>query len=318
MSTTRLLVTRGVLAVPTLVLLSVIIFGLLRLIPGDAVTAMVGESGFARPEDIVHLRAQFHLDDPLYVQFASWWLDILHGNLGTSVVSNRPVTSLIVERLPTSLEIALLTISMQMLIGIPAGLWSAARWRRAPDYIGRFGAILGLAIPDFFLGVLFFLVASTVFGWTPPINSPVLWVDPGANLALVLPAVFVLGFQGSARITRLMRTSALEVLGADFVRTAHAKGLAERMVIWRHVLKLTLIPIFTFLATNFGRLIGGLVIIESVFNIQGLGLLLLSSINQRDYPVIQGLVLLIGTFIILLNLTVDLVYAQLDPRIKYG
>lgn len=303
---------------PTLLLLALMIFTLLRLLPGDAVTAMVGESGFARPEDVAQLRAQFNLDKPAYDQLLIWLSNLLHGDLGTSIVSHRSVGSLIAERLPASLELAVLTLILELLLGVPIGLWCALRRDGAPDYLGRLGAILGLAVPDFFLGVLFFLVTSLYFRWTPPLNSPKLWVNPGANLALILPATAVLAWQGSARITRLMRTSVLEVLGADYIRTAQAKGLPERLVIARHLLKLTLIPVLTFMGVNFGRLIGGLVIIESVFNIQGLGLLLLDSITQRDYPVIQGLVLLVGAFIVAMNLIVDLLYAQLDPRIKYN
>lgn len=315
---TQYIIRRLLLAIPTLLLLAVIIFTLIRLIPGDAILSLVAEGGYATAEDVEKLRAQFNLDKPIHVQFALWIWGMARGDLGTSIVQDISVAELISKRFLVTLEIAVLATVVSLLVSIPIGILSGIRQDTPVDYLGRLTAILFISVPNFFIALLIILFGAIWFRWTPPLESPTLFQDPGGNLTLVLIAGGVTGLATAGTKMRLLRSSILEIRRQDYIRTAWAKGLRERVVVSRHMLKLALIPVVTIAGIQFARLMGALVITESVFAVNGLGRLLINSINTRDYPVIQTLVLMTGSIMIMMNLLVDLLYAWLDPRIRYS
>jgi peptide/nickel transport system permease protein len=313
----RYLATRLIGAIPTLLGVSVLTFLFIRLIPGDAIAARLGTSTALTPEQLASLRAYFGLDQPLYQQYWTWLTSLLHGDFGYSIRTGRPVLVEITERLPATLELAAAATLIAVLIGLPLGLLSAMRSRSRGDVVARIGGLIGLSLPSFWLGTLIIVLFSLYLRWLPNTGGYVDFVrDPLANLALiVLPAV-TLGVALAAATMRMTRSAMLDVLGADYVRTAWAKGLPRGLIIRRHVLKNGLIVVVTLLGIQVGQLLGGAVVVEEIFSIPGVGRMLLAAIVQRDYALVQGGVLVIAILFVLVNIFVDLLYGYLDPRIR--
>ena len=312
----RYIIRRLMLMVPVLIVISFAVTMLMRLVPGDPARLALGQE--ARPEDIQKFRRAHHLDDPVPVQYARWWADLLRGNLGTSVVHRTNVTTELRERLPSTLEMLIFAIILTALIGVPFGVISALKRNSIVDYLLRLFSIGGLSIPGFWLGTLLLILPSIWWGYLPPIGKVRFSEDPLRNLQQYLLPSLTLAIGGSAGIMRLTRSAVLEVLRNDYVRTAYAKGLQQRKVVTAHVLKNALIPVVTVLGLQVAALMGGAVITETIFNLPGVGLLFIDSIFKRDYPVIQGLVFFLALVFVFTNLLVDLSYAWLDPRIRYS
>ncbi len=313
----RYLAWRLVGAIPTLLGVSVLTFLFIRLIPGDAIAARLGTSTALSPEQLASLRAYFGLDQPLYQQYWTWLTSLLRGDFGYSIRTGRPVLVEITERLPATLELATAATLIAVIIGLPLGLLSALRPRSRVDVIARIGGLIGLSLPSFWLGTLIIVLFSLYLRWLPNTGGYVDFVrDPVGNLALiVLPAV-TLGVALAAATMRMTRSAMLDVLGADYVRTAWAKGLPGALIIRRHVLKNGLIVVVTLLGIQVGQLLGGAVVVEEIFSIPGVGRMLLAAIVQRDYALVQGGVLVIAILFVLVNIVVDLLYGYLDPRIR--
>ena len=301
----------------TLLGVSVLVFGMIRLVPGTVVEQLLGQAAIASPEVMASFRAYFGLDRPAHVQYAHWLGGVLRGDLGVSWLSGRPVVGLFVERLPVSAELAVLAVGWSLLLGVPLGT-GAAVWRGGTrDSAIRVGATIGLSLPAFWQGTVLILLFSIYLGWMPSLAWAPLSERPLDNLlTLALPAL-TLGTATAAMITRMSRSSMLDVLGREYVRTARAKGLPERDVTFRHALRNALIPVVTVAGVQLGYIVGGIVVVEDVFTLPGVGRLLLDAIFQRDYPVVQGMVLLFSAVYVLINLLVDLSYMLLNPRIRY-
>ncbi|MEE9137315.1 MAG: ABC transporter permease [candidate division NC10 bacterium] len=314
----RYIIKRFLLMIPTLLGVAVFIFLLMRVIPGDVVELrLTSEGGFVTEEVLATERARLGLDKPLWQQFVNWIWGIVRLDFGTSMWTGRPISHEIGIRLELSLEVAILATVVAILIAIPLGTLAALKQDTWVDYAVRVFSIAGLSIPSFWLGILIILFLLIYFQWVPPMIYTPIWVDPWANLSqIVWPAVAV-GYRYSAVSTRMMRSSTLEVLREDYVRTARAKGLWEKVVITRHAMKNALLPVITVIGLEFAFLIGGLVVTEQVFNLNGLGKLLVQSIAQRDYTMTQTLVLLVAVTFVLVNFVIDILYGWLDPRIRY-
>jgi peptide/nickel transport system permease protein len=313
----RLYVARRLLLmVPTLIGVTIVVFSLVRLLPGDAVSMLLQDYAYARDAD--EMRARLGLDRPVQVQYVEWLGGLLQGNLGTSLRSKTPVADELANRMPVTAELGLMAMAIGLLIAVPVGVISAVRQDTRTDYAARSAAIGMLAIPGFWLGTLVITLPSIWWQWTPPLRYTRLWDDPGKNLGqMIIPAI-ILGIALSGAVMRLTRAQMLEVLRQDYVRTAAAKGLNERVVIFRHALRNAFIPVLTLLGLEVSILIGGAVVTETVFALPGMGRYLLEGIQYRDYPVIQALNLVFATLIILTNLLVDLLYGWLDPRVRYS
>jgi peptide/nickel transport system permease protein len=306
---------RVALMLPVLLLVSVIVFVLIRAIPGDAVALMLEES--SNEQAATQLREKLGLDDPLPVQFMYWLRDAVQGDLGTSLWTRNSVTSEIKHALPVTIELALLSMFIAALIAIPAGVFSAVKQDTLPDYAVRVVSIFGLSIPAFWLGTLFVMLPAIWFKWLPPTDYIPIYENPIGNIKqFILPAL-ALGYYLSAITMRMMRSETLDVLRQDYIRTARAKGLGERIVVMRHGLRNALIPVITVLGGQMGALLGGVVIIEEIFLLPGLGRLTLWAIEVRDYPQIQANILMIVLLTLLVNLLTDISYGWLDPRIRY-
>jgi peptide/nickel transport system permease protein len=306
---------RLLVAVPSLLIASLIVFTLPRLIPGDVVQLMLEEKAYGK--DMEDLRAKLGLNRPVYVQYFDWLGAIAKGNLGESLWTRQPVLYELGRRLPVTATLGVMAIGVAILLGVPIGVIAAIRQDGVLDFFARSAAILGLSIPGFVKAILVILLPAIWWGWTPLVRFVEFAKDPMAYLLqFVLPAV-ILGIASAAAIMRLTRGMLLEVLRQDYVRTAWAKGLRERVVVLKHSLKNAVIPVVTVLGLQVAGIAGGAVIIEWIFGIPGMGQFLVDAIVQRDYPVIQGVNLFIVTIIVLTNLAVDLVYAVLDPRIRY-
>jgi peptide/nickel transport system permease protein len=311
----RYIAKRLLIAIPSLLIASLIVFTLPRLIPGDAVQLMLAEKAYAK--DIAELRAKLGLDRPIYVQYVDWAGHVVRGDLGVSLWTGRPVLEEISQRLPVTLSLAVMALTFALAIAIPIGIVSAARQDTLADFVARSAAILGLSVPGFWLATLLIVLPAIWWGWRPVGDFVEFSRDPLAYLRqLLLPAV-ILGIAASAALMRLTRGMLLEVLRQDYVRTAWAKGLAERGVVLKHGLRNAIIPVVTLLGTQLPQIIGGTVIIEYVFGLPGMSRFLFDAINQRDYPVIQGVNLLVVSTVVVINLSVDALYAVLDPRIRY-
>ncbi|MDO8531217.1 MAG: ABC transporter permease [Dehalococcoidia bacterium] len=312
---------RLLMFVPVLMAASVLIFALMRVLPGDvAVMILVGPGGEgqASPEALAKLRADLGLDQPLFVQYVAWLKDVVQLNLGTSYASSRTVVTELSQRLPITVELAFLAIIMTMLIAVPAGVVSAIRQNTWLDYLLRVVSVAGLTIPTFFTATLLILWLVTSFRWLPPIELVGLFNNPVENLTqLIWPAV-MLAFYHGAVISRMTRSQMLEVLRQDYVRTAWAKGLEERLVVVRHALQNALLPVVTIAGLEFGVLLGGTVVMETIFVLPGVGSYIVESIRARDYPVLQAIILMMALSYLVINLVVDLCYAWLDPRIRYA
>jgi peptide/nickel transport system permease protein len=303
--------------IPTLVFASIIVFVSVRLIPGSIIDLMLAQNPLAADKDRAAIETALGLDQPIYVQYFRWAGDLLHGDLGRSLWQDRPVLEEVMARMPVTLELALLAMIVSIVIAIPVGVYSAIRQDTTGDYTTRSISILMLAIPSFWLGTLVMVFPSIWWGWAPELKYTPFFQDPIANLRQMLLPSVILGISFSAITMRLMRTTMLEVLRQDYIRTAWAKGLSERLVVARHALRNALIPVFTLIGLEVAVVIGGAVIIEQIFVIPGMGLLLIESVSSRDYPIISGIFLIVGAAVMFINLLVDLSYGVLDPKVRY-
>ena len=299
---------------PTLFFVSVMIFGLQQLLPGDPAIAMAGEE--RDPNVIAYLRGKFHLDEPLYVRYGYWIKGVLQGDLGESVRIQQPVSSLIVEKLPVTLELAGLAMLIALAIGITAGIVSAVYRDTWVDYAANVFALWGLSTPNFWLGILLILLFAVKLGWLPASGYVSPFEDLKGNLASMILPAFVLGNALAAVLMRHTRSAMLQVLSSDYVRTARAKGLDERVVILRHALRNALVPVVTLTALQLGELLSGAVLTEQVFSIPGFGKLIVDAVFNRDYSVVQGVVLFTATAYIVLNLLADVAYVLINPRMR--
>ncbi len=301
--------------IPVMFIVATLVFVLMHLTPGDPVSAMLGMD--ANPTDIARMRAQLGLDKPLALQYAQWIGKALQGNLGESIFLQIPVVSAVADRLEPTVLLTLLAIAFAIGLGIPAGVISATRFGTFSDQCFMVIALLGVSMPEFWLGLNLIFVVAVKLGWLPVAGYAPLESGWLSTLRYLLLPAFCLGFVQSTLIARMTRAVMLDVLSQDYIRTGHAKGLAASRVICKHALKNALIPTLTVIGITFAILMGGAIVIETVFNIPGIGRLLVQSVLRRDYPVIQGVVLLIAGAYVVINLLVDVLYAYLDPRIKY-
>ncbi|HEX9436528.1 MAG TPA: ABC transporter permease [Candidatus Limnocylindria bacterium] len=313
----RYLALRLAGAIPTLLGVSVLTFLFIRLIPGDAIAARLGTSTALTAEQLASLRAYFGLDQPLHAQYWTWLTSLMRGDAGYSIRTGRPVLVEISERLPVTLELAAAATLIAILIGLPLGLLSAMRPRTRLDLAARIGGLIGLSLPSFWLGTLIIVLFSLYLRWLPNTGGYVeFFRDPIANLGLLMFPAITLGLSLAAATMRMTRSAMLDVLDADYVRTAAAKGLHRSLIVRRHVLKNGLIVVVTLLGIQVGQLLGGAVVVEEIFAIPGVGRMLLTAIIQRDYALVQGGVLAIAILFVLVNVVVDLLYGYLDPRIR--
>jgi peptide/nickel transport system permease protein len=309
---------RLVQLIPSLVGISLVVFLLLHLIPGDVVDALIGTEGVLSPDVRASLRKVLGLDQPLQVQYLSWIWDMLHGDLGRSLRSGQPVLSMLLQRLPVTAELSVLSLILSIVLSIPLGVLSAVRRNSWWDLVARLFSLVGLSFPTFWLATIFILVASLYFQWLPAVLFVNFRDDPLANLEQMFLPTVSLALPLMAITSRLTRSAMLEVLRQEYVRTARAKGLLERVVLYRHALRNALIPVVTIVGIQLGQLFGGAVVVEQIFGLPGVGLLFLTGISQRDYPVVQGGVMFLATIFLLLNVAVDVLYGYLDPRIHYA
>jgi peptide/nickel transport system permease protein len=310
----KYLVNRLAAILPTIFFVTVIIFGLQQLLPGDAATMLAGED--QDPQVIAYLREKMHLDEPLPMRYVYWITGVLQGDLGESLRIQEPVLGLILQKLPVTLELAAIAMLIALLIGIPAGIVSAVGKDSAWDYAANVIALWGLSTPNFWLGILMILLFSVQLGWLPASGYVSPFEDLKANLAAMIMPAFVLGNAIAAVLMRHTRSAMLQVLNADYVRTARAKGLDERTVVIKHALRNALTPIITLGALEFGTLLSGAVLTEQVFSIPGFGKLIVDAVFNRDYAVVQGVVLFTSTVYIVLNLLADLAYFFVNPRLR--
>jgi peptide/nickel transport system permease protein len=309
---------RLLLMIPTLFGVALLVFLLLRVAPGDIVELKYAGSGtFAPKEALDRERAQLGLDKPVAQQFVSWISGFVRFDFGQSMWTGQPITQEIRVRLELSLELAVMATLVAMLLAIPLGTLAALKQDTWVDYGVRIFSIAGLAMPSFWLGIVIILAFLILFQWLPPLTFTSFWVDPRANLAQLIWPALAVGYRYSAMATRMTRSAVLEVLHDDYVRTARAKGLGEAVVVLKHALRNALLPIVTVIGLEFAFLIGGLVVTEQVFNLNGIGMLFVESVTHRDYTMTQALVLLVAFVFIFMNFVVDLLYAWLDPRIRY-
>ena len=314
----KYLLKRFLLMFPTLLGVAVVIFVLIRVIPGDVVELrMSGDRGSASQQAIDEERVRFGLDQPVWKQFATWLWGVVRLDFGTSMWTGAPIGEEIKLRFALSMQVAIMATIVAVLLAIPLGVIAALKQDTWVDYAVRIFSIAGLATPSFWLGIVFILLLLIVFKWLPPMVYTPFWVNPWQNLLqLVWPALAV-GYRYSAVATRMTRSAMLEVLREDYIRTARAKGLAQKLVLSRHALKNAMLPVMTVVGIEFAFLMGGLVVTEQVFNLNGLGLLFVQAVAHRDYTLIQALVLIVAGFFIVVNFAMDVMYAWLDPRIRY-
>ena len=309
---------RLLLMIPTLLGVALLVFLLLRVAPGDIVELKYAGSGtFAPKEALDRERAQLGLDKPMAQQFVSWVSGVVRFDFGESMWTGQAITQEIKVRLELSLELAVMATLVAMLLAIPLGTLAALKQDTWVDYTVRIFSIAGLAMPSFWLGIVIILGFLILFKWMPPLTFTSFWVDPRASLSQLIWPALAVGYRYSAMATRMTRSAVLEVLRDDYVRTARAKGLGEAVVVLKHALRNALLPIVTVIGLEFAFLIGGLVVTEQVFNLNGIGMLFVESVTHRDYTMTQALVLLVAFVFILMNFLVDLLYAWLDPRIHY-
>src|SRR5262245_54491234 len=311
---TRFLLRRLAQIIPTLFFVSVLIFGLQQLLPGDPATALAGEE--RDPEAIRYLREKFHLDEPLPVRYWYWLSGVLTGDLGDSMRIQKPVTELILQKLPVTLQLASMAIVIALLIGVTAGIVSAVKKDTWLDYAANVFALWGLSTPNFWLGILLILLFAVNLGWLPASGYVSPFEDLRGNLETMIMPSFVLGNAFASILMRHTRSAMLQVLSSDYVRTARAKGLDERVVVLKHALRNALIPVITLGALEFGTLLSGAVLTEQVFSIPGFGKLIVDAVFNRDYLVVQGVVLFTATAYVTLNLLADIAYALVNPRMR--
>ncbi len=303
--------------IPILLGVSILVFATFHLVPGDVVDIMMGDEVAGDPKALMELRKDLNLDKPVYVQYLYWLRDAIQGDLGKSFTSGKPVMSQILERLPVNIELMVIAIGFVILIGIPLGMLSAYKQFSFLDGIVRVTTIMGYSIPNFWLATIVVLVGSLYFRWLPVLQYVPFSENPWGNIKCMIIPGFVLGLTTLSYIVRMTRSSVLDTLRQDYVRTARAKGMTERVVLFIHVLKNSLIPVITVLGIEVGVLIGGLVLTEEVFVLPGVGRLILLAIEQRDFMIVTGAILFIAWVFVVINLIVDILYAFLDPRITY-
>jgi peptide/nickel transport system permease protein len=315
---TRYIANRLAWCIPVLLGSSVLIFVLVRFIPGDIVDIIMGTEGSATPEVRATIRRMFGLDQPIYVQYFVWLGAVLRGDLGSSLRTSEPVAGILLSRLPVTIELAVLSVLMSVVLAVPLGVLAAVKRGGPIELLARLVGLIGLSLPNFWLATMMILVASLWFGWLPSLIYISPFVDPVENVKQLLMPAFSLALALMAIVLRMTRSAMLEVLGQDYVRTARAKGLGERLVLMRHALKNAMIPVITVIGVQMGTLFGGTVVIEQIFGLPGMGWTFVNGIYQRDYPTVQGAVLMLALTFVVVNLLVDLTYAYLDPRIRYG
>ena len=314
----RYMAKRFLLMIPTLIGVAALIFFLMRVVPGDVVELrFAGESSFASKQQLDQERARFGLDQPLWRQFATWMFDLARFDFGRSMWTGAPILEEIKLRFALSLQVALMATVVATVLAIPLGVIAALKQDTWVDYVVRVFSIAGLAMPSFWLGIVIILGFLIVFRWLPPMVYTPFWIDPWQNmLQLIWPALAV-GYRYSAVATRMTRSAMLEVLREDYIRTARAKGLWMKLILVRHALKNAMLPVVTVIGLEFAFLLGGLVVTEQVFNLNGLGMLFVESVARRDYTLTQALVMLTASAFIVVNFLMDVMYAWLDPRIRY-
>ena len=309
------------LLIPTLLILTILVFLSVRFIPGDVIDAMAGRieaQGAGANIDREAVERMLGLDQPVYVQYGRWLGGILlRGTLGNSLLGDWSVEQAIGDRLPLTIELGVLSVVMGLLIAVPVGIYSAMRRNTAADYVGRSFAVIGLATPNFWLALMVIIFPAIWWGWSPPMEYVPLVEDPLGNLGIFIIPSLILGTALSAATMRMTRTMMLEVLRQDYIRTAWSKGLRERVVVVRHAVKNALIPVVTLVGLQLPIVVGGAVIMENIFNLPGLGRLMLIALTERDYPVVSGINLFFGTAVLTFNLLIDIIYSYLDPRIRY-
>lgn len=305
---------RVLIAIPTIILISIFVFGMQKLLPGDPVLAMAGEE--RDPEVLAYLREKYRLNDPVIVQYFNWIGNALRGDLGISLRTNQPVTELIGEKLPVTIQLAVMALIIAMVIGIPAGVLSAYKKGTWIDWVANTVALSGLSVPNFWLGIMMILLVSVKLGWLPASGYQPLSEDPLQSIKTMLMPAFVLGTGIAATLMRHTRSAMLGVLKSDYVRTARAKGLAERVVLVKHALRNALVPIVTVTTLLFGELLAGAVLTEQIFTIPGFGKLVVDAVFNRDYAVVQGIVLCTGIAFIAMNILADATYRILNPRMN--
>lgn len=313
---TQYIIRRLILLVPVLLIVGVLVFTLVHLTPGDPAAVILGPDATA--EDVQRLRDELGLNEPFFVQFFNWFTDVLQGDLGRSLFLDMPVSTALLQRAEPTLLLTTYALVISVAIGIPVGVLSAIKRNSLLDRIAMIGSISGVAVPNFVLGILLILLFAVTLGWLPSGRYTNIGEDPIAHFQHMIMPAFSLGFSSSAILARLVRSSMLDVLGEDYVRTARAKGVAGRHVITRHALRNALIPAVTVIGYSLATLLGGAVVTETVFTLPGMGRLVVQSVSRRDFPVIQGAVMLIAVGYMLANLLVDILYVYIDPRIRYG
>jgi peptide/nickel transport system permease protein len=311
----KYILRRLLLAIASLAIASVAVFSLPRMIPGDVVQLMLDERAYGK--DLEDLRAKLGLDRPIYEQYFQWLGRVVTGDLGESLWTKRPVLEELMRRVPVTLELGLMTIVFAVVMALPVGVLAATRQDSLADYIFRSLAIIGLSVPGFWKATLVVLLPAIWWGWSPPVHYVEFGKDPWQHLVQFSIPAFILAIASSAGIMRLTRAQLLDVLRQDYVRTAWSKGLSERVVVLKHSLKNAIIPVVTVMGLQISAILGGAVIFESIFGLPGMGRFLFDAVTQRDYPVIQGVNLLIVAVVVVTNLIVDACYVLLDPRIRY-
>ena len=311
---------RTLLFVPTLILVTIIVFLILRIVPGDpAIMLLAGEDGDEEYtlQELKELQAKLGTDRPIYIQYFKWVGAMLRLDFGTSYFYDNPVYAKVSDRFPITLELTVLAVLLASIVAVPLGVISAIKQDTVGDYAARLITIAGIALPNFWVAIMVIFLLVMWFNWLPPLGYVDLWKDPWGNVQqLIFPAI-ALGFSNMAFIARVTRSAMLEVFREDYIRTARSKGLAERVIIYRHALKNALLPVVTVSGYEFGRLLGGTVIIEVIFSIPGIGKLLIDAIFHRDFPMIQAIVVMIAVLVLVLNVVLDLIYAWLNPRIRF-
>ena len=314
------IIRRLLLIIPTLWILTILVFLTVRFIPGDAVDFLVGAMPWEGQDEIdpARLRALLGIDLPVLVQYGRWMGDIfLHGTFGESLLGGWSIEERIIGRLPVTIELGAMAIVIGLVIALPVGIYSAIRQDTVADYVGRTVAVIGMATPNFWLGIMVMLYPAIWWGWSPSVELIPFTEDPLGNLGMFIIPSLILGMAMAAATMRMTRTMMLEVLRQDYIRTAWSKGLKERVVVLRHAVKNALIPVVTLVGMQMPILVGGTVIIEEIFVLPGIGRLFLESLDRRDYPVISGINLFLSTIVMLNILLIDLTYPYLDPRVRY-
>lgn len=305
---------RLLVAIPTLLIVSIFVFSLQKLLPGDPILAMAGEE--RDPQVIEFLREKYRLNDPIVYQYGYWIANVLQGDFGISLRTNQPVLELIGEKLPVTIQLAVMSMIFAFIIGVPMGILAAVKKNTIIDYIANIVALSGLSIPNFWLGIMLILLVSVRLGWLPASGYESIFVDPVRSLETMIMPSFVLGTALAATLMRHTRSAMLGVMKADYIRTARAKGLSERVVILSHTFRNALLPIVTLSALLFGELLAGAVLTEQIFTIPGFGKLIVDAVFNRDYAVVQGVVLCTAIGFILMNLVADVLYVLLNPRMR--